>query len=787
MRFTLGRAVHFYYVTLLLGMVGLFSYGAKYYWDSGLLNIDYVSNLYDGTNKVKTVKERNDIEELKKMIDGDRIRDANKIYARLDADVKDLKAIKALDKKSNFDENFRQVKASLIGFQSAPELSVILNSLNGKVANFENFAGEKKWPTLTKMSMNLRLKLSPNRLLTGGLYSFERTQNLALSVNNDLEAMINFTESSGLQIEIKNAIINRIKTIKHEAANLTAYVDAHAKFNRLYKELHADYITWFKLVEPEIAFKKIQFEKNSQTIFYSLIGIFAGLVGSLILGIGIYNFSASRSSKKTEKLIIDTIKDGLLPIESKMTTQFSPGFNLDFEKYREYAHKRMAFGAIFQDAVPFATILLDSNLNMLWGNTHFYDQWELKNFKEDQETLSWDFLQKFTNLKDNGPILSALRMSVSGQYKIEVKSNTMASALPYEMFISPVEYSDQKRIMIIFYPLLNSEEKNKQQKNAMINPLLKILELQMDEKLTTELKNELRLCANEAGSGELFSKMCQYIDKTESIQDELNQEIELLEVKASEQRSIAGEIRKSLVHSFETQRSSIERYGHFKTSVASVVDSRDQLEEQLKYAMNSSRELYKDQAKILTAAEKAEKNVDEYIKSLKTITVLKNDFKDLKSTVEDFKAKIVQVLDQLLIFQSHENDTQRVDQFLGKIKIDMKGFEKVLHNFGEVVTQLDVTVTKVDMMVESREKIDLDGIKYRLETIKNNLENIQFSTSKISQSSHSKDDEMVNNLKFLVGNLKIEMKRINEMCRLTGMNSEHMDVITSNANLENQV
>ncbi|QDK40563.1 hypothetical protein DOM21_03665 [Bacteriovorax stolpii] len=780
MRFTLGRAVHFYYVTVLVAITALFAYGVKHYWDTGLLNIDYVSNLYDGTSKVKAVKERNDVEELKKFVDGDRIKDANKVFSRLETDIKDLKSIKSTDDKSNFDENLRQVKSSLVAFQSAPELTTILTNLNSKVSNFENFVTEKKWPTLTRMSINLRMRLTPSRLMNGGLYNFDRTQNLAQSVNNDLEAMTNFTEASGLPVDIKAAIVNRIKTLKNEAANLDSYVESHTKFNRLYKEFSTSYVAWFKMVEPEIALKKIQFEKSSQTVFYSLIAVFAGLVASVVLGFAIYNFSAKHASGKTEKLVIDTIKDGLLPVESKQIAEFSPEFNLEFDKYRDYAHKRMAFGSIFQEAVPFATILLDSNLNMVWGNSHFYEEWQLQNFKEDEDSLTWDFLQRFTSLEDNSSILSALRMSTPGKYKIQVKSNTMAKAMPYEMHVSPVEYSNQKRIMVIFYPMVEAQQNLDAQKSAITLPIMKALELQIEEKMTTEARNELRIAAEKAGVSDLYSKLNQYIEKAESIQDELNREIEALEVKTGEHRNTAGEMRKSLVASFETQRASIERYGQFKNAVATVIDSRDQLEEQFKYAMNSSRELFKDQNRIFSVAEKAEKNVDDYIKSLKTITTLKSEFKDLKVSVDDFKGRIIQVLDQLLIFQSHENDTQRVDQFLGKIKIEMKGFEKVLQSFGEVVTQLDVTVTKVDMMVESREKVDLDGIRYRMESIKNNLENVQFSASKIAQASHSKDDEMINTLKILISNMKSEMKRINDMCRMAGMSSEHLEVITNN-------
>lgn len=782
MRFALGRAVHFYYVTVLVAITCLFAYGVKHYWDIGLLNVDFVSNLYDGTSKVKAVKERNDVDEIKKFVDGDRIKDANRIFARLESDIKDLKTIKATEGNENFDEHLKTVKQSLIAFQSGPELTTILNNLNSKVSNFETFVTEKKWPTLTKMSVNLRMRLNPSRLMNGGLFNFERTQNLALSVNNDLEAMTNFTEASGLPADIKVAIVNRIKTLKNEAANLQSYLEAHTKFNRTYKEFAAAYASWFKMVEPEIAYKKIQFEKSSQTVIYSLIGVFSGLIAFVVLGFVIYNFSAKHVTTKTEKLVIDTIKDGLLPIESKQITDFSPDFHVEFDKYREYAHKRMAFGSIFQEAMPFASILLDSNLNMVWGNSHFYDQWQLQNFKEDDDSLTWDFLQRFTDLEDNSSVMSALRMSTSGVYKIQVKSNTMAKAMPYEMYVSPVDYSNQKRIMVIFYPRVEAEMHLNAQKEAITGPIIAALELQLEEKMTTELKNELRVKAEQAGASELYSKLSQYIEKSESIRDELNNEIDSLETKMAEQRMITVDMRKSLVSSFETTKASTDKFNLFKVSVSTLLDSRDQLEEQVKFAMNSTREIFKDQGRIISVAEKAEKNVDDYIKSLKTITVLKSDFKELKSNVEDFKLRIIQVLDQLLIFQGHENDSQRIDQFLGQVKVEMKGFEKILNNFGEVVTQLDITVTKVDMMVESRERTDLESIKARMDSVKNNLENVQFSVAKITQAAHSKDEEMINSLKVLVTNLKSEMRRINDMCKMAGMSSDHLEMITTNEN-----
>jgi hypothetical protein len=773
MRFTLGRVVHFYYVIALCAITGLFAYGVKYYWDIGLFNIEYISNLYDGTSKVRAVKERNDLDEIKKYVDGDRIKDAVRIFERLEQDIQSLRSIKPADSKTTFEENTKKIKIALGNFQSALELSTILNNISGKVATFENFVTEKKWPTLMKMSINLRVKTSPSRLIQGGLFNFDKTQNLSLSINNDIEAMTNFTQSSGLQADIKTAIINRLQTIKNESASLVNYIDEHKKFNRTYKEFSSDYATWFKFVEPEIAFKKIQFEKSSQTIIYSLIVAFSSLAAFVTFGFVIYNYSVKRGSQKSEKLIIDTIKENLLPVDAKKLTKFSPAFTTEIEKYHDYVHKRMSFGAIFQEAMPFASILLDSNLNLVWGNSHFYEQWQLENFNVDgDDSLTWDFLQRFTNLEDNSSILNALRMSSSGVYKIQVKNASMARALPYEMHVSPVDYSAQKRIMIIFYPTSEAESRLDSQKSAIIAPLLMTVDAYLNETMTNEQKLKLRSEAEKAGGREIFAKISQFVEKSESYRDDLTGEIERLESELLNKQNIITEMRKSLLATTDTQRASVERYNQFKASVTAVLEARDQFEDQFKYTLTTSRDFYKDQSKIFRTAESAEKMVDDYAKSLRSITDLKLKFKEQKNNVEEFKSRITQVLDQLLIFQNHEDDTLRIDQFLGKIKLEIKGFDKVLNGFNQIITQLDVSVTKLDMMLESREKIDLESIRLRLDGIKNNLDNAQFSAAKISQNAHSKDDEMINTLKSLIGNLKIEMKRSEEMCQLVGANSE---------------
>jgi hypothetical protein len=768
-------------------ITSVFSFGAYHFWQNGVLNSEYVSSLYDGSNKIKIVKDRNDLDDLKRLIEGDRTKESNKVLSRLEQDIKELKLIKNTKEYKSFDANFESLKNISMNLQNNLEFAVLVNNVGAKIINFENLATEKRWPTLTKMAVNLRNKTSQSRLVSGGLITLERVSSLSQVINNDLEAMKNFTNSSGLNVDVKNAIIGRLKSISTEAENLNNYINNRKNFIRIHKDFSNEYRSWFKLVEPEIALKKIQFEKNSQILLVGIIVIFTLLVSAITLGILIFTFSNRIGSRKVERLILDTLRDDVLPLESKKIDLFSIDFKNEFKKYHEHIHRRMSFGNIFREAMPFASILLDSNLNLIWGNTHFYEEWRLENFKKGDDSLSWDFLQRFTNLDDNSIVLSALRLSTPGSYKILVKTTQMEAAVPYHMHVSPIEYLGQKRIMIIFSSLVEYELNLVHQSEEFINCLIPPLEAQRNGLLTVAMRAEMKAKAEKNNLGQLFKSIFEYVDQKENEIDEKNLEIERLEILSNTQSNMIAELRRSIVYFYEQQKNNIIEFNHLKDAIATILDNRDQIEEQFKFILNCSRDVFKDQNKIISNAEKAEISLDEYIKSVKVVAGLKSEFKVLKCTVEEFKSRIVQVLDQLLIFQNSENDHLRIEQLLGKIKIEMKGFEKILYDFNRVITQLDVTVTKIDLMIESREKIEMQPLKLHMDTLKNNIDNIHFSANKFSQASQSKDDEMINSLKFLVSNLKQEIKIVDEMCKVSGLTEDHLKAITSTSQATTEV
>ena len=72
----------------------------------------------------------------------------------------------------------------------------------------------------------------------------------------------------------------------------------------------------------------------------------------------------------------------------------------------------------------------------------------------NQDYLSWDYLSKLTNIGDNDPVLEGLKNKIAGIYQIQVRLSESEDIRPYEMFVSPVSYNGQMRVMLFFYSLV---------------------------------------------------------------------------------------------------------------------------------------------------------------------------------------------------------------------------------------------------------------------------------------------------------------------------------------------
>jgi len=94
----------------------------------------------------------------------------------------------------------------------------------------------------------------------------------------------------------------------------------------------------------------------------------------------------------------------------------------------------------------------------------------------------------------------------------------------------------QKRIMVIFYPLSESQSLLDKQKAELTAPILKYLEAIINESVDSELKTLVKKEVDQVGIGEIYSKINVYVEQNEKRHDELNQEIESLEFSLQDQK-----------------------------------------------------------------------------------------------------------------------------------------------------------------------------------------------------------------------------------------------------------
>ena len=765
-----GRSLQTYYAATLLTLVGLVAYGIMYFWNNGPVNIENVSSVFEATLQLDEIKKRNDVKKIWYQVQHDRVRDAVSTLDMLEEDSKKLNSIAGVDSYEAFEENLNSSKKSLNALLSYPELTNIITVLSNKVTNFENFVVQNSWRTLTRVSRRINAKVKPSRTRSPGFFTYKKLRSLWKSVREDIVLMEKVTESSVLSREDKNLILTKAKTLKTEIGMLGKYLKEYSNFRKDFNKTDKTFQSWFKEIEPEISLKKIQFERNSQNMLFSLIGVVALMFAFAAFGFFLYRMNERKNKDEVEKLIVGAIKDGILPTETNYEQSLSPRTREEFDKYREYIHKRMSFGSIFQDAMPFSSLLLDSNLNMVWANGLFYDHWSLDEYKNSEENITWDFLQRFTNLGENDPVLSAVKDDVAGIYNIQVKTKKDDESLPFEMYVSPVLYANQRRIMISFYPLRSIEETLSNQSKSLVGPVARTLDALTTGNFNNEFKEKVKKDFDIAGIDEVWSKFNTYNEFVNTQKNGLLTEIERLENDLYDQFKLVDDVQTVLTEKEALQKVAMNKFSDAKNGIISIVELRNEMETLFQNTVVSSKGLFRDEVSLLAQSQKLTDILGENQKALENVDGVRKEYKKLKGQVDQFKGRMLQLLDQSLIFQKNDSNNYKIEQSLTKIKMEVKSFEKVLTSFSKISTALDVNLSKVSLIMQQCEVPDFTSLQDRMEEARDLIESDMFNVSRLSRNGQVKDEEMITSLKGLYQAFQEGKNKLSEARSLTKEN-----------------
>lgn len=770
-----GKPLYVYFCAAMLTLFAVMSAGVYMYWERGPANMDRVAQIFESTVQLDSLNKEAGFKRIKTLVQRDRVREAIAYFETLQGKIANLNNLETVRSYDNFEEDMQQLKGSLNNMLSFSSKSTLISVLRTKVENFKSFVVHNQWRTLTRVSTKIQAKISTGATKAPNFYTYKKLNSIHKSINNDIKYMEAVTQSSVLSREDKNLIMIKLGTLKTELNLLDKSLNSLRSFYTSYGVAEKSYLNWLSSVEPALALKKISIVKSSQTTLYAMGSIVALVFLFLIIGHFVYTKAGRAQKQQVEKEMLGVIKEGLIPVKAAISDSWSQGFKEELDKYREYVHKRMSFGSIFQDAMPFSSILLDSNLNLVWANTLFYDHWDLDEKVKQDSNVTWDFLQRYTNLGENDPVVCAIKENIAGIYQIQVKTENSEEAAPFEMYVSPVEYAGQKRIMVIFYPLRSLEETLGNQMKSLVSPVSKTLDALLDNRFQGDFIERVQDDFEAAGIEHVFKKFTKLNDFYNSQRNGLMNEIETIENTLFEQYKMMDDVKIIFDGQKDLQHDAITKFSSAKEHIVSVVDMRSQFEYMMNQMSELGSELFEEELTLITKATEISEVMEENSRAMESLVKSRDDFKKLKSQVEMFRSRVGQILEH-----SRNSDwtSSKNVQGMQRLKSELMDFENVLTSFSRVATSLDVGLSKVQIIMQSKEMPEMGETKKVFESLRTQMEELSSESAKLGRVGQAKDEELIKSLKGLFlsfQNLRVKTKEIDDMIMEPYQNDQHFE------------
>ncbi|EPZ50078.1 hypothetical protein M902_0432 [Bacteriovorax sp. BAL6_X] len=746
MKLRFSKPLFIYFSVSLILTTALISYGVWSFWKNGPANFDRMTMVYESTSKFEEVKNSNTLEGIKELVRVDRTKEATSEFEKFQNSITELNEIVNITEYETLSNNFSDLRKKLDDITTSANKSTLINVLRTKMIGFQNFVVHNQWRTLTRISNKIKTKISVGTTKSSNFYSYGNLKRLHASIAGDVDYMEKVTMRSVLSDEDKNLIVVRLGTLRTELNLLEKSLNTLRDFDSIWKTTNKSYLAWSEKFGPKLTYQKIELNQTSQTTLYGLVAIIGILVTIFAGGLFMFAYSEKRAKKMLEATSLDLIKDGVIPVKASLKGEWSHPFKEEIEKYRGYIHKRMSFGSIFQDAMPFSSLLLDSNLNAVWANSLFYEHWSIDSAKKDM-SITWDYLSTFTNLGENDPVISAVRDGVAGIYQIQVKTENDKEAAPFEMYVSPVEYADQKRIMVIFYPLRSLEETLSNQMKSVVSPVWKSLDALIDDKFNGDFREKLQQDFSAAGIDNVYEKFTKVNDHFLMQKASFLKEIELLENNLFEQYKIIDDVRIIFEGQKDLQKDAINKFKIAKDKIVSVVEMRAKFEEMNRYMIEMTNRLFDEEIELATRSGEIVEIINENKAAYAGLVRSRDQFKSLKSQVELFRARSSQIIDQI----------QRgvaSDVTVGKFAGELKEFNSTLGSFSKVSTQLDVGLSKVQIIMDSKEVPDVGTIKDTFKAIRSEINDVATQTQHLSRFAQEEDEELISSLRGLYGSFQ---------------------------------
>ena len=482
-------------------------------------------------------------------------------------------------------------------------------------------------------------------------------------------------------------------------------------------------------------------------------------------GFAFNRWHKSKAQNDFEKFVEGFVTDGLIAGKVQDLNTFSKHFQNFSDYTTEYIDKRMSFGTIFQEALPLSSIMLDKNLKVIWANKQFCDDWNVAEEEINKDYLSWDFLSKLTNIGDDDPVLEALKHKVAGIYQIQIKPNDNAETRPYEMFVSPVKFKAETKIMLFFYPLMSMQDTITSQARSIVNPIEKILDGMYHGHLSEEERESIEREFEIASISPLLQKFDAIKNKNEQTKAQLLSQIEMLYEKLDQTFVVTDSIEQTNFKIGENNTSQVQNLKAFKENVINLSTAAKELEEISRNEFSTLSHALVAFSSNASKVNQLKEIVDQMIVTVPKFGSVREEIRAQKTQMTEAKMRFSHSLAQMIHIKKSITDAEAQVRFgnsYDRVNSEFKKLDNVSADLEKRLTSLEVMLSKTQIMINDiSNRMPTFDTHEEVKVLRNAEEVMNSYSVKLKDFENKIDnseDEMIRHLNHFISTLKIILR-----------------------------
>lgn len=510
-----------FFIFLSIVITALFAYQIK---NGNQFDVDKYIQTVENSSSIESLKVR-----IKEIEEGFHAYRARETYE----DVKDIQSRvnKVLKVNNDFQDLIsatakNKLDAEYDKLVSLPALNELMRVFQARMKSYYEFVLTNRWPTLSRITRKMIDRFEGIIQKNKSGYNYQLIRNSLKLIHSEINQLEMVTDRSRLKPGEKEAILSKTEPMKRELVQIISYLNLYKSFSIGTTNYFNSIKDWAAKTAPELERSKIEFHSEANKYFQYLIGFIGLCLMMLFIGRFLFRKEENSNQNQIHSSIVQLVRNEVLNENFKGESLVEDeSFRKDVDELKGYCQKRMKLGKVLNVTCPFPMFILDHSLNITWANTHFRSLFSLnENFE-----ITWDYFRKNTNLGDSDPIDAAIKQQVAGIYQIQLRTIQDEHPMPFEIYVSPTNEFDEKRVVVWFYPLQSLQDTLIDQAKSIVGPVSRMLDNLVADQYSKEFEQSIKSDFNIAGIDSLFDKFRVYTNKMEIQKAQLLEYIDSLE------------------------------------------------------------------------------------------------------------------------------------------------------------------------------------------------------------------------------------------------------------------